>query len=262
MLAICPLILESIRRGGVKPAIAGSLVLFGIGRWNPWLLNLPLSQHFFPALWQLVFIAGIVAGSFLRDYDRLSRPRRIALLIGAAMTTIGLTLLSRLEALGLAPAWAPVFSKVPLSLPEAGRYVALTLTLILGTDALWRWIAPARLTRAINGLGRQSLALAVAHVWIVNWVLWLGCWLPVSLMTTTGLAGLTLMALWLGGRMFQRAGDAWAGRMPHAPRLGYVAVPMLGGAVVLALIAFNPAAHMPDHRVKPMQLARVIKTRR
>jgi len=75
------------------------------------------------------------------------------------------------------------FNKCPLSWGEAMRYIALILTIITLTDLAWQWISQRSFTSFFTRLGRRSLAVYVAHVWVVAIIVaaarrleWIGNW--------------------------------------------------------------------------------------
>jgi hypothetical protein len=75
------------------------------------------------------------------------------------------------------------FVKNPLSWGEAARYLAMITTIMMASDLAWRWIAGCGPVAFLTRLGRRSLAVYVAHVWIVAIILaaarrteWMGAW--------------------------------------------------------------------------------------
>jgi uncharacterized membrane protein YcfT len=66
------------------------------------------------------------------------------------------------------------FTKVPLSDGEALRYLSLILGIVTTTDILWPLIAPTGVAAFAQTLGRKSLPVYVAHLFVVNIVCYLG----------------------------------------------------------------------------------------
>lgn len=242
MVALCPVFLELIRRGLWWVLAASSAAVFALGSRNPWALALPIQQHFFPLLWQLIFVAGLLAGTLMPRYDRLGRWGKIGVAAGAWTAMALLLFVARCERTGTALLPWLTFQKVPLSLGEAMRYLAMTLAVITTTDVLWRWIEPTAVRRFINALGRRSLGMAVLHIWIVGWIVKLSLMLPpVTLLVVLFMAAAVAL-LWLIARTLDVAARAWSRWYPSAPRMEYAAVPAAMALVVVALVAINPPA--------------------
>ena len=50
---------------------------------------------------------------------------------------------------------------------EALRYLTMVVAIMMLSDLVWRWIAPSNPVGFFRRLGRRSLAVYVAHVWVV-----------------------------------------------------------------------------------------------
>jgi hypothetical protein len=167
MVALSPAMLELMRRGYGWLLALLSIGLFALGQWHPQLLALPIQQGFQPVLWQLVFIAGICAGAGLKRYDAFALRGKLAVAGGAlaVMATVWLM------AYGPLALWAwnagIDFHKNPLSTGEAARYLSLIVVIMLTTDLIWRWIGGSRAVGFVGRLGQRSLAVYVAHIWVV-----------------------------------------------------------------------------------------------
>ena len=167
MVALAPAMLELIRRGYAWLLALLSVGLFTFGQWHPQALALPIQQGFQPVLWQMVFVAGLIAGTSLKRYDALTIRGKL----GAAAAAWGAVGLVWLMAYGPLALWAwnrgIGFHKNPLSVGEAVRYLVLVVAIVVTTDVVWRWIKESRPVEFIGRLGQRSLAVYVAHIWVV-----------------------------------------------------------------------------------------------
>jgi hypothetical protein len=167
MVALAPAMLELMRRGYAWALAILSVGLFTWGQWHPQSLALPIQQGFQPMLWQMVFVAGICAGGALRRYDALALRGKLAVAGGAWAILAAVWLM----AYGPLALWAwnagLMFHKNPLSPGEAIRYLSLIVVIILTSDLVWRWIKDARAVALVARLGQRSLAVYVAHIWVV-----------------------------------------------------------------------------------------------
>jgi hypothetical protein len=240
MIALSPLLLEMLRRGLWWIVSAASVAAFVAGSSNPWLMGFPLQHDFFPLLWQLIFVAGMLAGSQLTNYDRLSvkTKSQVALVVG--LLSILLTLAARLEAGGVVLPAHLTFLKVPLSVGEAMRYVAIILTILIGSDLLWNRIDGSAISRFVNRLGRRSLGMAMIHVWVVIGALRLADAVQPAAPWAMALMAATVGALGLIARSLDALAEFWRGWQPRWPRLEYVAVPTLAVVVFVILAVANP----------------------
>lgn len=254
MVAVCPLLLELMRRRLWWLIVAASASLFAVGSRNPWIISLPIQQHFFPSLWQLIFVMGLFAGASLSRYDRMRPLARLRIACAVWVVSAALVLAAHAAHLGMAPSWLS-FEKVPLSLGEALRYVALTLSLMLASDLLWSRIEPSVLRHWVNRLGRRSLGLAVLHIWIVGWAVDLSVHLPRMDLIAIVCMALALAGLWLVTWMLDAAARKWRDLHPQWPRLEYVGAPAVIGLILVFLVVANPAAPRPQPSGAPLQLA-------
>ncbi len=169
MVALCPLLLELLRGGRTTVLLVGVCVIaFALGSAYPDALTLSI-QHNFPVVtWQALFVAGMIVGKYLPGYDALSRRRRIATTAGSSLALLVLSALAFGGECGwgfMDSAW--LFSKSPLSALEALRYLLWILTLMGASDLLWSRIRSSGLVALAGQLGRKSLAVYIAHVWVV-----------------------------------------------------------------------------------------------
>jgi hypothetical protein len=183
MLAAAPLMVESIRRGFGWLLAVASVALFAWGRHDPSIGFVPIQQTFFVVLWQAVFVAGLLFGAALPAYDKLAARWKTALASTAVALTVALSTMSYGWHFGLPRVEWIEFAKVPLSVGEALRYVAFTFAIVLMTDRLWRHIDGSAVARFAGRLGRRSLAIYVAHVFVV------GLLVPLSYKDALGFTG-------------------------------------------------------------------------
>jgi hypothetical protein len=246
LLALSPGLIEVLRRG-LWPLIAlASTGLFALGQQHPWALS-PRAPEVFPlVLWQAVFVAGLLFGAMLPRLDRAPRAAFLGAAALAALSFAGLTLAAYGAALGLPLPTPLTFSKVPLSTGELLRYLAATLLVVLVTGLLWRRLERRALAHFVEVLGRRSLAVYVAHVWVQAAVMALAfrlAWLGEArvLLALPALAALGALAWGLEAlppRGLRRA------RVSAALRRG-AALPA-GAAAAALLVAALGAMRSPD----------------
>lgn len=166
LLALGPVLLELMRRG-LWPLVAlASGVLFAVGQQHPWVLSAHVPELFPVILWQAIFVAGLLFGALLPLLDRAPRRVLVAAAAFAGVAYAGVTLAAHGSALGLAIPTLVTFQKVPLNGGELLRYLGATLVVVLCTGLVWRRLERRMLTRFVETLGRRSLAVYVAHVWV------------------------------------------------------------------------------------------------
>jgi hypothetical protein len=185
MIALSPLLLELFRRRrGWMVALGGSGILFAIGRNHPWLFAIAAHGYFPPILWQFIFILGLAFGSVWKEFAALGKSIKISIGAGAAII-FGLLFVSEYSSdfgwpglnLGVG------FTKVPLSFGETLRYLSLFMVIVCVTDLAWPILSESIPARFVQTLGRKSLPVYVAHLWIVElagWLAvtwwWMGAW--------------------------------------------------------------------------------------
>jgi hypothetical protein len=180
MVALSPALIEVVRRGYWWAVALGSVAIFAFGQYQPYALSLPIQQNFMVLLWQMIFVMGMLAGVALPKWDALSLRGKFMWAFAAACV---LALIETTEFTTLGWNLGITFEKCPLSWGEAARYLALIVNIMMFTDLVWRWIAQSHPVGFLTRLGRRSLAVYVAHVWVVAMVLavarrteWLGAW--------------------------------------------------------------------------------------
>lgn len=165
MVAVSPPLLELIRRGYWWLGAILSLALFGVGQYHPRVLSLPIQQDFMLATWQLIFAMGMLAGAVLPRYDALTRIAKMKIAAGFAGV---LAVLMALKYSGIGSGVLGLqFDKWPLKWGEALRYMALICTIMAVTDLFWGRIGSSQVAGFFQRLGRRSLAVYVAHIWVV-----------------------------------------------------------------------------------------------
>jgi hypothetical protein len=170
MIALSPFLLEIVRRPrGWITVIIASLCIFTWGVSHPWFLSPSTDQKFPPVLWQGLFVMGLIFGVAFPYYNALARRWKI-LAAAVAWTIFALLFDSEYSSdfglphlnLGMS------FSKVPLSSGEALRYLSMIFGIATTTDLLWRFISPTGFAHFVETLGRKSLPVYVAHLWVVE----------------------------------------------------------------------------------------------
>lgn len=167
MLVITPLLLDLLQRRLWPIIVFVSIVLFGYGSRHPWRFAFVHHGEFPVLLWQAVFVSGLMFTYGLRAFDRANRRSR-ALVIGYLAVAFAIIFQSaNAGELGIKHPWLPLrFWKIPLTFGEYLRYIVTTLLMMLGTNAFWRYLKDARLTAFIRLLGRNSLFVYVAHLYL------------------------------------------------------------------------------------------------
>jgi hypothetical protein len=176
VVAASPFMLELLRRGLWWVLAAVSLALFYLGQSHPWLFSSPIHENFPVLLWQAVFTAGALFGGVLPKYTALSRRTKLILAITAWAISILLWAGDFRSDFGWRYPWLPLtFIKTPLSNGEALRYFGLIFAIIFTTDLLWNRIQNTRFVSFATTMGRRSLTVYVAHVWVYQLVGFF-CW--------------------------------------------------------------------------------------
>jgi hypothetical protein len=175
LIALSPMLLEICRRHRGRWILAVcSIGIFIFGRFHPYALAFDPQGNFPPLLWQLVFIAGLLSGSLLKDYDALSSRRRLAVCVGAWSIFALLFWCEYWSMLGLPRCPINlVFTKTPLTTGEMLRYLSMTVGILSGTDLLWPWLAKTNLAAFSATLGRSTLPVYVAHTFLIELCGWL-----------------------------------------------------------------------------------------
>jgi len=176
VVAASPIMLELLRRKLWWVLAGVSFSLFCFGQYHPWLLSSPIHENFPVLLWQAVFTAGALFGGVLPKYTALSRRTKLILAISAWSISLLLWAGDFRSDFGWPYPWLPLsFVKTPLSNGEALRYFGLIFAIIFTTDLLWHRIKSTRFVAFANTMGRRSLTVYVAHVWVYQ-LIGFFCW--------------------------------------------------------------------------------------
>lgn len=256
MLLIAPLLIEAMRRGLGPAVLTASVVLFAWGRMgdNAWRVALPVHREFLVVLWQVIFVAGLFAGRLLPRFDAV-RTRTKAAAMGAALAVLGVLWANCYAPdFGRQP-WLPLmFGKTPLATGEVLKYIAAIVVIMLASDLGWSRLRGTGFSAAVARLGRNSLLVYVAHVWVVilmvrlSWSLgWAG---PSNLLV----AALGLALLWAVARQAEEPLEASAARRlvgrlaerlaPHGvprPRVRPAFAWSAGVGLIVAMVAVDAA---------------------
>jgi hypothetical protein len=249
MVGMSPVLVEVIRRGYGWAVGLASLVVFGIGQHDPYALSLPIQKNFPLLLWQMIFVMGMLAGAAFPRWDALGRRAKAALAVGGC---VAVALLSAIEYTAWGWSLHIPFVKNPLSWAEAIRYLAMITTIMTLTDLAWRWIAGSNVVGFLTRLGRRSLAVYVAHVWVVAIILavarrteWLGSWQVVW--AVTGVA-----MLWAWTCVLDSLSEAPKSRGEEPSLIGPAFWRVSGAAVAGVAVLFAIHAALPYWHRDPM----------
>jgi hypothetical protein len=248
MVALAPAFIEIIRRGYAWAAALFSLSMFTFGQYHPYALSLPIQQNFMVVLWQMIFVMGMLAGALLPKWDALTLAGKIRCAFVAAGV---LALIEVAEFTPLGWSIGLVFEKCPLSWGEALRYLAMITNIIMLTDLAWRWIGSSSVATFLARLGRRSLAVYVAHVWVVAIVVaaarrleYLGDWqVLLAIAAVAMLWGWTCVLDTLSEVPKKRGEEPW---------LGQAFFKVSGAAVAGVAVLFTVHASMPHWHRDPV----------
>jgi hypothetical protein len=170
MIALSPFVMQALRlKRGWLLVLVSSLGLFTWGLWHPWALAPAQHLKFPPILWQTIFVLGLLLGWAWPKYNALTASRKFSLAV-ASWCVAGILFIMEYGyqwgmpqlSLGL------TFAKVPLSTPEALRYLSIIFGIITTTDLLWPMIGESAASAFVQTLGRKSLPVYVVHLWVVE----------------------------------------------------------------------------------------------
>jgi hypothetical protein len=181
MVGLSPLVLELMRRRRAWPLLFVSAGWFVWTHWKHHYAQFafPITSTFYVGFWQVLFLAGIFAGSRLKRYDAL--PARSKLAISGGFWVVSAVIFFAayghhfgLQKYGLGqhvmderPLSPLTFWKTPLTTGELLRYFFLVGAIVTTTDLLWRWIRDSRLAAVVNRMGRRSLAIYITQGYFV-----------------------------------------------------------------------------------------------
>lgn len=247
MLLAAPLLLTALRRGyGVALGVS-SLALFAAAQTSPWALSPRVGETFPLVLWQSVFVFGLLFGAAFPAYERLAAGKRLALLGAACVVAFATTTVAHVVWWDpTLTSWNAFFRKVPLAPGEWLRYVSLTVAVLLIASEFWPWLSKRWLARSITDLGRRSLAVYVAHVFVQAAILVAaGALLRPSWEGLLFLAALALLLLLVRTLdAFDRLVEGHATRLRHHLR-GLAAPPLGVATLAVALLVLAPTQPPP-----------------
>ncbi len=173
ILAITPIALELIRRGMTWVVMLVSVSVFFWGHYHEQYAaySFPITQTFFLMLWQFPFLIGLLAGGALKKYDHVSQRVKIGTTLGFLALSIFLLFAAYGSHFGLTfNVPGLVFWKNPLTLGELLRYLGLVGLVLTTTDLAWRWLRDSAVMPFVARLGRRSLAMYIAQIFLVGQV--------------------------------------------------------------------------------------------
>jgi hypothetical protein len=170
MIAVSPLLMMALRRsGGWMYILFASICLFVWGLWHPWAFAPAQHDSFPPVLWQMIFVLGLLLGWAWPKYNALGQKWKLGIAAGSSLLAGWLFVMEwgylwgmKYLSLGIA------FVKVPLSTPEALRYLSIIIALITTTDLLWPYLRNTSGAAFVQTLGKKSLPVYVVHLWLVE----------------------------------------------------------------------------------------------
>jgi len=218
MLLATPLLLTLLRRGLWPIVAVASTALFAWGRHDPTALSPRASVEFPFLLWQAFFVAGLMGSLVVPRLDRRRHAWPIAM-VGAWIAFGVMTVLAygpRFDV--VAESTLLSFTKVPLTTGEWLRYFATTLAVVTTSAVAWPRIQQAASVVVITQLGRRSLAVYGAHVFVQMLVLAVAVPLWSIGAAQASFALPAVAALWLCAR----ACDVWERQAHPFAELRYV----------------------------------------
>jgi len=245
LVAASPAMLELLRRrfGWIIAAISSAL-LFTWGQRHPYAIPLPMNQSFPVVLWQLMFIAGLLFGAVLPHYTTL--PRRVKIALAAAAYLMSLLLWAgdfRSDLGWEYPRLPFAFIKTPLSGGEALRYFGLIFAIIFSTDLVWHRIRDSRVVALAASVGRRSLAVYVAHVWIVGLLAMIVWYTPFAGAWQMLLAVPAIASLWVVAKVLDWNESRLVARLAPTIRARWLPVPLGAGAAIILFCTVGMMMH-------------------
>ena len=172
MLALCPFVLELMRRrlGWAVALLSTAGFLWGKVGYHYADFSPPITKTFFVVLWQPIFLMGIFAGTRLRWYGTLSTRTKQWTMAGFWLASTLIFFAAYGDHFHLRLPTPLSFWKIPLTFGEILRYICLVGAIVTTTDLLWRWIGDSAVAAYVNRLGRRSLAMYIAQIYVVGYV--------------------------------------------------------------------------------------------
>ena len=163
LFALAPAILWAFSKGQTLTGLLASVVVFCIGHFHPYVLDLGQPTIFPFVLFQLYFVIGCLVGKHAQITGTLTpeQPRRwfwisIALLLTTMLLVHGKVLPSRLVSIH------------PLNLLGLMYHVPIIMTVCFSTIVFWPSIQRLSLYPFIARFGRHALLVFVIHVYLAK----------------------------------------------------------------------------------------------
>jgi hypothetical protein len=232
MVAMSPLLIEALRRkNGWIGVLATSLVLYIYGMWHPWALALAQHAMFPPILWQAIFVLGLLLGSRWEQYNAIATKWKAWMAVGAWVVVGALFINEWGFEFGMGQfSFGTAYMKVPLSTPEALRYLSIMAAIMTTSDVFWGWISQTSAAAFVQTLGRKSLPVYAFHLWLVKAlgalaIQWsfMGSWQILF-------AVFALLALWLWALILDVSKESKRAARPKTIPSLFGPQPMPGGA--------------------------------
>jgi hypothetical protein len=199
MIAISPLLMQALRRKwGWLAILLSSISVFIWGLWHPWFLAPAQHENFPPILWQAIFILGLLVGYAWPRYNALTNRAKSLLAAASWLLAACLFVMEYSYQWGMPQlSFGVAFVKVPLSTPEALRYLSIIIGIVTTTDVLWPYIAETSASAFVQTLGRKSLPVYALHLWVVKVMGFLAVAWPSMGAWQISMAFFSILILWL-----------------------------------------------------------------
>jgi hypothetical protein len=170
MVALSPLLIHALRnKHGWIGVLGTSLILYTYGLWHPWAFAPAQHAMFPPILWQAIFVLGLLLGSRWQQYNAISVKWKTALAIACWLVVGALFINEWGFQFGMGQfSFGTAYMKVPLSTPEALRYLFIMAAIMTTTDVIWPLISELSAVAFVQTLGRKSLPVYAFHLWLVK----------------------------------------------------------------------------------------------
>jgi hypothetical protein len=231
MVALSPLLIASLRRkNGWVGVLVTSLVLYIYGLWHPWAFAPAQHAMFPPVLWQAIFVLGLLLGSCWEQYNAIAIKWKAVMAVGAWIAVAALFINEWGFQFGMGQfSFGTAYVKVPLSTPEALRYLSIMAAIMTTSDVFWRWIGPTGASAFVQTLGRKSLPVYAFHLILVKALGALAIQLAFMGSWQILFAVFALLVLWLWALVLDVSKESKRAKPKAIPAL-FGPQPMPGGA--------------------------------
>jgi len=234
MIALSPFLMQTLRgKWGWIPVLASSVSVFTWGLWHPWFLAPAQHENFPPILWQAIFVLGLLVGYAWPRYNALTNRAKSLLAAGSWLLAACLFVMEYSYQWGMPQlSFGIAFVKVPLSTPEALRYLSIIFAIITTTDILWPYIAETSAAAFVQTLGRKSLPVYALHLWVVEAMGALAVAYPSMGAWQISMAFFSILILWLFALILDVTSAPKSRHPSHVPALPAIfgPEPMAGAA--------------------------------